>query len=79
MLTPRQIKERSIAAFSFIEKFWAENECSPTIREIGGHLGIKSTARVFALVNDLKNIGLIAKSSKRHRSIKIKRRPDASN
>lgn len=63
----QKIKE----VYDFIKQFIDENNYPPTVREIGAHIGVKSTATVYYYLEKLRNDGLITQGSNKNRAIGI--------
>lgn len=63
----QKIKE----VYDFIKQFTDENNYPPTVREIGAHIGVKSTATVYYYLEKLRNDGLITQGSNKNRAIGI--------
>lgn len=57
--------------YDFIKEFTEENNYPPTVREIGQHIGIKSTATVYYYLEKLREEGLITQGSNKNRAIGI--------
>lgn len=60
MATPLTTKQRDV--LKFIEQYQLEHECSPTIREIREHFGLKSDNGVLKHLAALQRKGAITKS-----------------
>lgn len=63
----QKIKE----VYEFIKQFTDENNYPPTVREIGAHIGVKSTATVYYYLEKLRNDGMITQGSNKNRAIGI--------
>jgi repressor LexA len=68
---------RQAECLAFIESYIAKNERSPTIREIGQAMGIRSTNGVNDHLKRLVAKGLIAMDPLLSRSIRVVRSPNA--
>ena len=69
MLEELTTKQKRI--FVFIEKFIAEHEYPPTIREICKGVGLSSPATAFVHLDNLKNKGYITMTNNKFRTIKL--------
>ena len=56
----------------FINQYGEENGFPPTIRDICGKLGIKSTATAYSYVNRLNSMGLLNKADNKKRAVALK-------
>ncbi len=56
---------------AFIQKFKVGKDYAPTVREIAGHCGIRSTSVVQYHLNKLEEAGLITREKEKFRSISI--------
>ena len=64
-------KERKLAMLRFIDRYRREHGMSPTVREIGEHLGILSTSHCDYYLRKLEEEGLIERQPKRARTIRL--------
>ncbi len=58
--------------YQFIIEYMTENQYSPTVREIGAGVGLRSTSSVYGHMCKLKELGLIDYNPEQPRTIKIK-------
>ena len=68
---PNELNKREKAILKFIEKEIQENGYSPSVREIGKAVGLKSTATVHAYLERLENIGRITRKNKMGRTLQL--------
>ena len=47
----------------FIDRYWSEQYCQPTLREIAGSVGINSTNTIWLIMEDLVARGYLVKRS----------------
>lgn len=59
----------------FIDFFLAENQHTPTNREIGKHFGINSTSAVDRILSKLEGSGAIMRDPGKSRNIRLLKRP----
>ena len=64
LLAPRQLE-----ALTFIYRFWEQHSYSPTLREIGAALDIRSTNGVFDHLRALKRKGFLSREPMKSRTI----------
>ena len=69
-MTPRQ---RDV--FQFINKYWLENHCAPTMRIISKALGLSSHSNIHRIVHSLVEDGYLSMKRGRPRTMEIKRMP----
>lgn len=65
------LSERQQRMFEFISRFTQEKGRPPTIREIGGHVGISSTSVVNYNLNILAREGLISREKEVSRGLRV--------
>lgn len=65
------VEHRTEDAFSAIKEFWEKKGMSPTLREIGAKIGIKSTSMVRFYVDKLEKAGRIKRNGTKSRNILI--------
>lgn len=65
------LSERQQRMFEFISRFTQEKGRPPTIREIGGHVGISSTSVVNYNLNILQREGLISREKEVSRGLRV--------
>ncbi len=65
------LSERQQKIYEFINKFMREKGRPPTIREIGGHVGISSTSVVNYNLNILAREGLIQREKEVSRGLRV--------
>lgn len=65
------IEDRTEEAFITISKLWKEMGMSPTLREIGARMGIKSTSLILFYVKKLVKAGKIKRNRNKTRNIFI--------
>ena len=65
------LSERQQRMFEFITRFTQEKGRPPTIREIGGHVGISSTSVVNYNLNILQREGLISREKEVSRGLRV--------
>lgn len=63
--------ERLAEIYNYLQQFTAENGYPPSVREIGSHFDIRSTATVQYYLEKLRKNGQISPANKRKRSIVI--------
>ena len=68
----RQIRRK---VFDFIQRYISTNEESPTLAEIGSHVGLRSPASVYDILVALENQGLIKRTPNVSRGIEIVQKP----
>jgi repressor LexA len=68
---PQALTERQEKVLHFIEKEIARRGFPPTIREIGGHLGIRSTNGVNDHLRALQRKGYITREGQKSRTLKV--------
>lgn len=66
-----EVNGKTAEIFIFIEHFIKENGFSPTIREIGMGVNLKSTSSVSMHVKKLCDKGFIQRTTERPRTIRI--------
>jgi repressor LexA len=71
--TPKDLTERQFKVLSFIENEIRDQGYPPTIREIGEHLGIRSTNGVNDHLKALLRKGYIERSNHKSRTLKVLR------
>lgn len=65
------LSERHRKIMHFLERFQDENGYSPSIREIGDSIGVKSTSLVDYYLNQLEQKGYISREGRVSRSIRV--------
>lgn len=65
------LSERQQQIYSFIQKFSTDKGRPPTIREIGGNVGISSTSVVNYNLNILEKAGLISREKEVSRGLRL--------
>ena len=65
------LSDRHRKIMQFLEKFQEENGYSPSIREIGDYIGVKSTSLVDYYLNQLEDRGHISRDMRVSRSIRV--------
>jgi len=65
-MTPRQLE-----LLDFIKAYTSENRMAPTYREMQEHMGYKTPANVFVMVNRLIEQGDLTAVRGRARSVKV--------
>ena len=68
---PKDLTERQFKVLRFIENEILDQGYPPTIREIGQHLGIKSTNGVNDHLKALQRKGYIERSDHKSRTLKV--------
>lgn len=63
----------------YIQDYLSEYGYSPSMREIGASIGVKSVSTVHYYVEKLKNHGLLNKSSQQNRTISLDNRANRHN
>ena len=74
--SPEQLTNRQSAVLEFIQAHIDESGYPPTIREIGDHLGIKSTNGVNDHLKALERKGYLERQTGKSRALKPLREPD---
>lgn len=74
--TPESLTDRQKAVLTFIQNHIDETGYPPTIREIGDHLGIKSTNGVNDHLKALERKGYLERQTGKSRALKPLRTPD---
>ena len=75
---PKSLTDRQAAVLEFIQQHIDESGYPPTIREIGDHLGIKSTNGVNDHLKALERKGYLERQTGKSRALKPLRTPDGS-
>jgi repressor LexA len=75
---PKSLTDRQKAVLEFIQDHIDETGYPPTIREIGDHLGIKSTNGVNDHLKALERKGYLDRQTGKSRALKPTRQPDGS-
>ncbi len=65
------LSERHRKILDFLTRFQEENGYSPSIREIGDSINVKSTSLVDYYLNQLENMGFISRDDRVSRSIRV--------
>ncbi len=63
--------ERHQRIMQFLEAYQQENQYSPSIREIGNHIGVQSTSLVDYYLRQLSEMGYLERDDRVSRSIRI--------
>lgn len=71
------LTDRQKQAYEFICDYQAEHQCTPKLREIAEHLGIRSRGTVHRYVQALEQAGLIVIEPDRARGIRLVNEEDA--
>ncbi len=66
-----QLTKKQQIIYDFICTFTLENGYSPSIREIGEGVGLKSPATVYAHIENLKALGVLEKTAMKNRALSI--------
>lgn len=66
-----RLKHRKPLVLEFIRRYIASNQEAPTIREIGRHFHLSSSASVYDILRALEKDGLIKRSRYGHRGTEI--------
>lgn len=66
-----QLGQRTLFVLSYVHDFINDNGFSPTVREIGKAVGLKSTSSVQAHIDKLDSLGFLVKDYKKTRNIRI--------
>ncbi len=69
--SPDELNAREKAILKFVEKETEEKGYSPSVREIGKKVGLKSTATVHGYVNRLTELGYLKKEDKKGRTLRL--------
>lgn len=75
---PNQLTKNQARVFEFIKQQIEHENRTPTIREIGDHLGIKSPNGVAGLLNKIEEKGMITRARNRARSIQLTEKSSSS-
>ncbi len=67
-----QLTKKQQIIYDFICTFTLENGYSPSIREIGEGVGLKSPATVYTHIENLKALGVLEKTAMKNRALSIK-------
>lgn len=68
---PAPLSRLESAALRYITKYLAENTFQPSFREIGQHLGLKSTKQVSELLQSLESKGHVERVDQQSRSVRL--------
>lgn len=71
-LKKQEKQEKLMQVLEYIQQFIADNGYPPTIREVGKHNAIKSTATVYNYIAELKERGYLNKTDNKKRAVSIK-------
>lgn len=71
MSIPEELSDREQQVLDFVRGYWRENQFSPSIREIGAHIGIDSTSLVQFYLDKLQEAGKIRRNKSIARSIVV--------
>lgn len=66
-----QLTKKQQIIYDFICTFTLENGYSPSIREIGEGVGLKSPATVYTHIENLKALGVLEKTAMKNRALSI--------
>ncbi len=64
-------KSKLDEVLNYINRYSEENGFPPTVRDICGDLGIKSTATAYSYVNRLREMGLLNKADNKKRAVAL--------
>lgn len=67
----KELGKRTLRVLNFVHDFINENGFSPTVREIGDAVGLKSTSSVQAHMDKLDSLGYLVKDYKKTRNIRV--------
>lgn len=67
----RELGKTTLLVLNFVHDFINENGFSPTVREIGEAVGLKSTSSVQAHMDKLDSLGYLVKDHKKTRNIRV--------
>lgn len=67
----KELGKTTVLVLNFIHDFINDNGFSPTVREIGAAIGLKSTSSVQAHMDKLDDLGYLVKDYKKTRNIRI--------
>lgn len=67
----KELGETAQSVLVFVHDFINKNGFSPTVREIGNGVGLKSTSSVQAHMDKLNNLGYLVKDYKKTRNIRV--------
>lgn len=67
----RKLSEQQEKIMSYIKKVILQRGCSPTIREIGREVGLRSSSSVHSQLNKLKEMGYIRSDPDKPRTIEL--------
>jgi repressor LexA len=69
----RELTDRQRQVYEFLLSFWRTNGFPPSIREVAGHFGFRSTRAVVDHLNALERKGWINRGRERSRAIEFPR------
>jgi len=69
MRTKKGLSERQKKILDFISDYYSTNGYSPSVREIGAHVGLNSSASVQNQINNLTKFGYLSHSPLRSRTL----------
>lgn len=69
----RALTDKQRQVLDFVERFVEAQQCSPTLREIGNHMGIRSTNGVDYHLSCLERTGYIARAPHKSRGVRVLR------
>jgi len=55
----READERRMEVMNYINEFWTDNYCPPTLRDISAHTSVLSISQVHSIILDLEQNGLL--------------------
>lgn len=79
MTAVQKLTDRQRAVLQFISDSISDRGYPPTLREIGNHLGIKSTNGVNDHLRALERKGYLTREDMKSRTLRLVRRPDGSD
>jgi repressor LexA len=68
----KKIDYKVEVVYNFIDGYTTDNGFPPTVREIGAHIGTKSTATVYYYLEKLKKCGRISQPSNKNRALTVR-------
>ncbi len=67
----KKSEEKLEKIYTYIDEFISDNGYPPTVREIGAHFDIKSTATVYYYLEKLRDAGRITQNNNKNRAMGI--------
>lgn len=74
MITPKQYQ-----IYTFIQNYFAKNNCAPTLREIGASVNISSRGVVYRHVKALAHHGFLCMVERNKRNIQLTKKQPHSH